>query len=274
MDLKGTAPRHTDLLERVSSTKKGVRLPLLHITHTGIARNIIHTGSLEARPCKFLKKELVYFFFGRPAYRLKGGSEKSNQITRAPFVFLVNPDKINPAHVYPFDTGAALAGMYTGADPTLTLHDYELNPTVEFAQKHLNWAFESVRDYLNGRLRPNLTSDAEDFDSSTLGYAEIARQATKLLNSPDHYDDRAAAIEIATAQNIDLKHFVETVILPKQYLEGRNHGKINTIILDKLIEQEIEILPYDWQPYKDPEDFRAEIDIIIEQFYEEKGWLK
>lgn len=273
MEVKGTAPRHTDLLDRVNKAQKGIRLPLLHITHTGIARNIIHTGALETRECNFLKKELIYFFFGRPAYRLRGGSEKSKQITRAPFIFLVNPEKVDPAHVYPFDTGAALSGLYTGEDPTLTLQDYELEPTIDAAQKHLNWAFESVRDYLNGRLRSDLTSDTEDFDSATLGYAEIAQQATKLLNSPDKYDDRAAAIEIAIAQNIDLTNFVDTVIVPKQYIEGRNHGIINTNILDKLQSQNIDIIPYDWQPYKDPEDFRAEIDILIEEHYEDKGWL-
>jgi len=273
MELKNTAPRHVHLLERVNATTEGEKLPLLHITATGIARSILLTGRMEARPCKFFKQKLLYFFFGRPAYRMRGEDEKSDQITRSPFVFLLDADHVIPKYVFPFDSGAALAGKYSGEDPTLALSDYELEASIEGARKHLNWAFDGIDDYLSGRLKQDILEDVEDYESSTRGYVTIAQQATKTINSPDLYDDRAAAIEISSEKNVDLKAAVNLAIVPKQYLEGSS-GKENTEILDALKLNEIDTMEYDWQAYRDPTDIREEINILVRKHYKNLGLIE
>jgi hypothetical protein len=58
----------------------------------GIALEIMHSGKLEARPCKVFRRTLLYFFAVRAAYRLREGDAKSHQINRFPFVFILKPD--------------------------------------------------------------------------------------------------------------------------------------------------------------------------------------
>src|SRR4051794_33070546 len=70
------------------------KLPLVHVTAVGIAREIVRSGKLEARPCKVFRRTLLYFFAARAAYRLKEGDAKSHQINRFPFVFIVKPDAV------------------------------------------------------------------------------------------------------------------------------------------------------------------------------------
>jgi hypothetical protein len=231
------------------------------------------TGNLEAKPCKYFGEKLLYFFFGRPAYRLRDGNDKSDQITRSPFVFVLNPDYVVPKYVFPFDSGAALSGKYSGEDPTLTLLDYELDASVDGARRHLNWAFDSVDDYLNGRLKADILSDVDEFESSVRGYVTIAHQATKSINYVDLYDDRAASIELSTAKNIDIKKAVDLAIIPKQYLEG-SIGKQNTEILNALENNEIDTLMYDWQSYRDPTDIRDEINSIVRKYYKSLGLVQ
>lgn len=272
MKHSNNAPRHRHLIDRVNATAAGDKLPLLHITGTGVARNIILTGMLEARPCKFFNEKLLYFFFGRPAYRLRNGEKKSDQISRSPFVFILNSDFVSPKYVYPFDSGAALSGKYTGEDPTLCLKDYELNPSIEGARKHLNWAFDSVDDYLQGRLKPTISKDIEHYECSVLGYITIAQQATKSINNLELYDDRAASIEVSSAHNIDIQSAVDLAILPKQYLEGSS-GKKNSEIVKALKDNKIDTLEYDWQPYKDPTAMRDEINILVRKHYKNLGLI-
>jgi hypothetical protein len=86
-------------------------LDLVHVTSVGAAREIITLGQIEARECAVFKRDLVYMFLARPAYRLRNGSAKSDQINRFPCVFVIRPDKLGPPfHIYPFDTGAGASG--------------------------------------------------------------------------------------------------------------------------------------------------------------------
>jgi hypothetical protein len=90
-------------------------LDLVHVTSVGAGREIVSLGQIEASHCEVFKRELVYMFLARPAYRLRNGNAKWDQINRFPCVFVIRPDKLGPPfHSYPFDTGAATSGCYGG----------------------------------------------------------------------------------------------------------------------------------------------------------------
>lgn len=272
MKRSNKAPRHKDLLKHVQATQIREELPLVHVTATGIGRNILLSGKLETRYCPHLKENLIYFFLGRPAYRLKGESAPNNQINRSPIVFIINPDHVVPKYVFPFDSGAALTGKYVGEDQALCLNDYELPTSMIGAGQHLAWAFSSVDDYLKGRVKPNLLDGVEIFETTVHSFSSISKQATKGINNPDRYDDRAAAIEVCSAENVDLKSAVSFAIIPKQYLEGVS-GKNNTEILQALKENEIDTIHYDWLPHRDPEEYRDEINRLVRQHYVTLGLI-
>lgn len=262
MQLECAGEPSVDLRDRVAACVPGEPLPLVHVTAMGIGRNIIFSGQLLAKKCKVFNRPLLYFFLGRPAYRIKDEREGSRQISRYPCVFVVDPSRVDPVHVYPFDTGAAKQGFYSNADPHLGIKDYALEGTMDSALKQLAFAFENVEDYFEGRIRPNLSSGVPPFDQSTLSYAAIANQANRGVNNPEDYDDRASAIEIATDQHLDLKDAVQLAIMPKQFLEG-NDGSQNVKLIERLTALGIECDLYDWQSTRSPADYRPEINAKV-----------
>src|SRR6516164_5591002 len=68
-------------------------LDLVHITSVGAGREIVNLGRIEARPCVVFKRDLVYMFLARPAYRLRNGDAKSDPINHFPCAFVIRPDK-------------------------------------------------------------------------------------------------------------------------------------------------------------------------------------
>jgi hypothetical protein len=196
----------------------------------------------------------------RPAYRLRQGDVKSDQISRFPFVFVVSPDKLGPPHhVYPFDTGGALSGVFGDEpDPHVMLEDYELEPTLAAVAQHIDWAFGDVAAYFDGNVRADLMETLPPYDLEARSVLKIARLASSGHNQPDR---RASAIEVAYNRHVKLADHAELVVLPLQFLEGE--GARNTAFLAKLEATGLEWETYDWRPNMAPDDFRDEIERIL-----------
>lgn len=266
---QGVARR--DLAARSKASEPLAVRALIHVASVGTGREIIESGKLETRRCAIFKDtELVYFFALRPAYRLKDGSEKSDKLNYFPCVFVVSPDNLRePFHVYPFDTGGAIAGVFDNkADRTIPLDDYELDPTLDAAGRHIRWAFGDVESYLRGDIRSDLLNDVPRHDTVTWGFADIAELASSQRNDADY---RASAVEIAYDRHISLKDNVRLIVIPKQYIEDPK-GE-NKAFLEKLIELNISWKTYDWQPNRAPDDFLHEISDIVTIFYRDNGMI-
>jgi hypothetical protein len=232
-------------------------LPLVHITAVGAAREIVDGGQIEMRPCPVFHKDLAYFFALRPAYRLKNGTEKSDRINRFPCVFVVSPAQLGvPFHVYPFDTGAAVDGRYADrADEWVYLEDYELEPALDAAAHHIDWAFGSLEAYFDGELKTGVGENLPSWRDVVRSYVDIAGLAgSGGTNQPDR---RASAIELAYRKNVPLKGHVKLIVIPKQYLEDGTTE--NRPFLEKLEAAKVEWETYDWQPNSTPDEFQDEI---------------
>lgn len=241
-------------------------LPLVHVTAVGRARDIVRTGRLETRRCRELGRELLYFFALKPAYGLKDGDDKSHQINRFPFVFVLAPEAVpNPYHVYPFDTGGALTGLFAGADPFVWFEDYELEPSHAAVTRYLSWMFGSVDAYYEGEIRPDILNGVEPYQTVTRGIVDIARMPATGSNRPD---GRAAAIEVASSHNVGLQGHVRLAVIPKQYLQGDGNDP-NAEFMELLKAQGIRWRTYDWQPNRSPNEYRDEIARIVKAFYDE-----
>lgn len=174
-------------------------LDLVHVTPVGWGRRIIGTARIETRRCPTFEHDLVYTFVARPAYRFRDGDLKSDQISRFPFVLVLSPEKLgSPYHVYPFDTGAFAAGLYSeAADPTIFLEEYELPPSIVGALQHIAWAFGSKPAYFEGTAKADLTESLPHWCTVGRGWIDIAGLASIGRNRPDA---RAAAIEVGVQQ--------------------------------------------------------------------------
>jgi hypothetical protein len=216
------------------------------------------------------KRDLLYFFVLRPAYRFKHGSEKSHQLTRFPVALVVKPEAANPPfHIYPFDTGGAASGAFAvQADPQVPLEDYELTPSHDAAAGHIAWAFGSVQNYYDGHLRQNILDDVPEYESVTRGFIDIARMGRSGSN---RHDTRASAVELALDHDVDLQGNVLLAVLPKQYVEAP--AGPNLEFLEKLRSLAIDFDLYDWQPNTSPDEFEEKISELVNMRLSREGWL-
>src|SRR5690349_7050598 len=126
-------------------------LPLVHTTEYFRLASIQTTHSLEPGLCKVFKEDLLYFFYGRPAYRDCSLTTPSRDVGFCPICFLFKPGTIiNKAkRLYPFDTGASQHGLYEPAIArTSALAAFQVLPTTNSAKGIVSGFFETTEHYL------------------------------------------------------------------------------------------------------------------------------
>lgn len=244
-------------LAKVAHSTVSIAPPnLIHITSVGWGRRVVDTGVLERRRCGVFGKELVYFFVNRPAYRFARGDEKNDQLNFFPFAIALSPDALPaPYHIYPFDTGAYMAGFYDEVvDPSIYIDDYELEPQIVSALQHIEWAFGNLDEYFDAKIKVGLAGKIPLWRSVAHSWIRIASLASVGREKPDR---RASAVELAYAQSIDLRqgHGL-LLVFPEQLLEDPN-GK-NIAFLESIRSLGIRFATYDWRPNETPDSF-AEI---------------
>ena len=242
---------------------------LVHVTPVGVAREIIRAGQIETRFCKVFGRKLVYFFAMRPAYKLRDADEKREIIDYFPFIFLVGTANLGaPFHVYPFDTGGAIEGVFDdGASPAFFLDDYALEETLKAVNDHITWAFGTPADYYDGKLKPDFSKPIPDWDVGPLTFAKISQLASAGSNRPDR---RASAIELAYDHHVPLAE-VKFAVLPYQFLEDPK-GK-NTEMISRLTDSGVDWETYQWRPNRTPADFHAEINGLVRDHLASRGQL-
>lgn len=239
-------------------------LPLVHATAAFTANEILRAGKLETRRCQVFKRDLLYFFVMRPDYRSRDGGKSTHQLNVFPVVFIVRPEAADPVvHAYPFDTGAAAGGAFTEkADPFLPLEDYSLESSLSAAVGHIEWAFGTLDDYMDGRLRTDIREGIPRHETVTHGFVDVAQMGRKLSNL---HDRRASAVEIAVGSDIDLKGNILLAILPKQYLEDEDGT--NAAVMERLEAHKIPVETYDWRPNTSPNEYQEDITDLACAFF-------
>src|SRR5215218_641104 len=107
------------------------RLPLFHNCDGLSFRDILSVDQLKPSKCSVFNEDLLYFFYGRPAYRAvkDGNAVSSNSLY--PICIVVRPDApLSPVRIAPFDTGAFAKGMYSGfMNPRMNRADFFAEPS-------------------------------------------------------------------------------------------------------------------------------------------------
>lgn len=261
------APIKRELVELAQQACPNVSIdppPLIHITQVGWGRKIVDSGALTARHCKVFEKDLVYTFLARPAYRFKGGADKTEQLNLFPFAVVLSPEALPPPyHVYPFDTGAYVAGVYDEVlDPTIYLDEYELEPTVTSALQHVQWAFGTEESYFDANIKLGLADTLPQWRSVARRWIAIASLASK---GRVGLDDRASAIEIAFSHSINLKQgHVKLLVFPQQLLEDPQGRNIEFVESLKSLGAKFET--YEWRPNESPDSYANQIASVVRKY--------
>ena len=104
-----------EYLDSIKLTEKPNPLPFIHSCEGFLGEEIVKEDELKTTVCPVFKKELLYFFYGKPAYYVadKETNSRTDELY-CPCCFILDETKIKINTVYPFDSGGFTNGR-TGA---------------------------------------------------------------------------------------------------------------------------------------------------------------
>jgi hypothetical protein len=199
-------------------------LPLLHTTNAFSFKSICKASAINAENCKVFSEELVYLFYGRPAYRTASGQIGFGAKFSWPIVFIFDPEALpKPHRVFPFDTGAFAKGMYEGFfDRRQTVSDFNIGDDLDQAARCVSAFYTSNHEYYINRSTKNPEIDELNF---TVCGVDALLRANQIRNEsgPVVRDERSTSIEVQLSCGINLEETPPlALILPQSYINVRS----------------------------------------------------
>lgn len=185
-----------------------------HTTDAYRLRSIIETGLFTPNHCRVFDENLLYFFYGRPAFR-KEEDQQFRLSSRAPVVVILSPDLIDEGkRLFPFDTGAFEDRYRKWMHPSMKLCDFELACSGDEPQRHVAAFFGTNTDYLRLKYcNPPLPYKGE-FEVESI---------VELLKDPDTgvADDRRMAMELQVGDKVKFDtSSIWALIVPDELLQA------------------------------------------------------
>src|SRR5580692_6305822 len=203
---------------RIQSPAAG-KFPFIHITRGYEFDAIIHGDTIDPTHCEVFGEDLIYLFYGRPAYRAKDGNNARMEF-EWPIVFVLDPEKVTGIkRVFPFDSGAFALGLYKEFFHVKSeIEDFALDPTIESARKLVGSFYISHEEYYSGATRKNVEIPLRQFEVQ--GVFELCRLPGVQDGAPGSLvrDERSSAVEIQLSNPISLKDSLIAVVLPEPYI--------------------------------------------------------
>ena len=253
-------------------------LPMTYVTRGRDLQPILLKKQLETRWCEWMEQELVYTFYGRPAYRPtipKQGDKNSrlqahNDTALMPVCFLLNMDKVaKPTRQHPFDTGVFLGGLLgedfsliagmSEAELKARLPDFLLTNTPENPRRFVKAFFATNIEYFRGRPRKDNTIPFNGDDARY--FYEMASKKGR-----SNVDDRKSTLEYQFDKPIPLtSQTVMAVFLPEARRDDQH-------IMDLVTGLGLTTLCYDDHKASHSEHMGA-LRAQVRQFLEDKKLL-
>jgi hypothetical protein len=198
-----------------AQTVAAEELPLVHTTRCEILPHILASHELASTTkCDVFDEYLLYFFYGRPAYRTAFGGKPSGVLDLCPVCFVFRPYTLGTGakRVFACDSGAIHAGLFKNHLQPADRDEMELDATLDSARKLVPLIFESNEKYFLGGAKSALPAG---FMPGT-----PAARFHALLTSTESVagDDRRSAIEVQLNSPVLLDHKLLYVVLPKEKL--------------------------------------------------------
>jgi hypothetical protein len=237
-------------------------MPSAHTTDGFSFRQVLRDKALKPSICAPFDEPLLYFFYGRPSYRvLKNfGPTSLSCFSTACFIFDTQTLP-KPKRIFPFDTGAWIGGYYSDfIHPEMNPLHFEVHPTYSDAAKIVDLFFGSNQSYYSGRCRPDLALDVLDMEGQCL---------KAMLSTPGRtkFDDRRGTIELQLEGPLSLNDAkVIGIVLPSHFMDDPAVRKFCDVELGT------STIPYDCHHASPAEDTRAIME-VVGKFFRERGYI-
>jgi hypothetical protein len=181
-------------------------------------RSIRLSDILEPQECDVFRGEsLLYFFYGRPAYRIHRDVGPTTAKHYAPICIIMNGTFSPTAkRILPFDSGAYQGGLlHPPMHDDVPTDAYELAVGSDAPQKLIRIFYGSFRNYYDRRPLADVLDESTAWQNLSVDayYQLISRR------SNSRSDDRASAVEIQVDLPVRLRGNVGAVIIPSGYLD-------------------------------------------------------
>lgn len=237
-------------------------LPLVHSTDLFGFKKIARDELLKVRPCDVYNgQNLLYFFYGRPAYRPHIEEKTLGARAFAPVCLVFNQLLADQAiRIMPFDSGAFDAKMtHPPMHRDMGLAEFELAIDSNAPMKLIEVFFATESNYFDARPVP---MDYEPYDNL---HVDSFYRLIRLGDNQDS-DDRISAIELQLDSNVTMTNKVAAVILPGPYLDRPGVAK-------QINGWGATAIPYDIQETFRPLEIYGAILNRLRDFYRHKGLL-
>ena len=196
-----------EYLDSIKLTEIPNPLPFIHSCEGFLGEEIVKEDELKTTVCPVFKKELLYFFYGKPAYYVadKETNSRTDELY-CPCCFILDETRIKINTVYPFDSGGFMGKRYHDFfHDRMNIDNYALNTDLESIQKFVDVFFNDNDNYIKGISKtPSCINDTY-IDS-----------LINLFNATGSFaiDERARTIEIISDESVKLKDTVIGIVVP------------------------------------------------------------
>ncbi len=239
-------------------------MPFMHTTDTYKFRNVMKEQILHKSYCDVFKEDLLYFFYGRPAYRVNEEKKAGNNPSNLPFCLIIRPDTVGDLkRIYPFDTGAFKLGAFDEYihDDMKNHNSFYLGNSLDIPPKVVNTFFGGNKEYYFGEVKQDLTIDFDDLEVQA--YYNIIKDTGASI-----FDDRRYTIEVQTDKDLVINQDLDiiAVVLPSKAAEDPQFQKVIVGLWNALI------IPYPMYRWIPPKDFTLPIMTEVLRKYEQYNW--
>lgn len=195
-------------------------LPFTHVTDAYMFRQIMAEERLAPSTCRIFDEQLLYLFYGRPAYRAAAEAESNGLDSYWPVCFVLRPEAVKPKRIFPFDTGAFHFGRFAAfMDHRMIKEDFELTLGLDAPARVVQLFWRHNRAYFENEGHVGFDPEPMDFEAKC--YIELIKSRAR-----GPFDERNSAIEVQTDVPIPLENNIIAVILPYELGAAGVLGKI------------------------------------------------
>jgi hypothetical protein len=231
---------------------------LTHVTDCVNIGSVLASGKLEPRPCATFKKDLLYLFYGRPAYRRKWESEATSNLGYARICFILRDEVAqNASRIFPFDSGGYERFKHAFHD-SLEIEDFEIAPT-DSPRQIVAAFYDDLGAYYWMKPTAGLTFPLSQ---------NVVDSYYKLItgNLKEAFDDRCAAIEVQLEQPLPLEGQVLAVIGPNQMFD-------DAVLMNQMKAWGAEPRGYKLTSLFNPAEIGGRLLDEVERFLIDRGYL-
>lgn len=241
-------------------------LPLVHTTRCEVLPHIIANNELRCvNECDVFHENLIYFFYGRPAFKHETGDEPAAVIDPCPVCFVFKRQTIGNAskRVFACDTGAIHYGIFENLLYRADRDAMELYSNIQSARQLVSWMFGGNSKYLIGDAIDPAPPEAVA-GSLVARYYELLTSPVALKKKPD---DRRSAIEVQLESPVGVNDRLDYVILP-----GEKLGEAG--VREKIVNDwNAKPIPYDYIRHRPPGEYRTLFYELLKPEFQRDGLL-